>query len=117
MDLRINQITSSLELLFSLSDPSDFRVSVDNGGDSIVVNMTALSSNEFNRSDTFFFSLVSQHRSNDDITNSVDVRNVGLEMSIGSDSSLVIKGDADFLGIESINIGLSASGNENMLSF
>lgn len=62
-----------LELFFGVTNPSDFRVSVNNGRNGHVVDVTNTASQLFDDGNTFFFGLVSQHGTLDDVTNGVDV--------------------------------------------
>ena len=55
-DLVLN--TSGLELLLSLADPCDFRMSVDNGGDGVVVYVSVTRFDILSDGDTYTTALV-----------------------------------------------------------
>jgi hypothetical protein len=88
---------SLFELVLSLSNPSDLRVRVNDGGDSVVVNMTMASSNLFRDGNALLLGLVSKHGTNHDITNRENVLLVGPELLVNLDTTPFVNVNANFL--------------------
>jgi hypothetical protein len=63
------KIYITLEVLLGASNPANFRVSVNDRGDAVVVNVHWSSSNALNTDNAFILSLVGQHWSVDAVTN------------------------------------------------
>lgn len=53
--------TSCFELLLSLADPCDFRMSVDNGGDGVVVYVSVTRFDVLSNSNTYTTALISSN--------------------------------------------------------
>ena len=74
---------SSLELLLALANPCDLRVGVDDGRDAVVVDVWVAAEHAFHRDDTLVLCLVCEHRTVDDVTNSIDAVCFESEIMIG----------------------------------
>jgi len=103
---------SLLQLFFSLSYVSDFRVSVDDTWDGIVVDVTAFSKNVLNSSDALLFGLVSQHLSLSSITDSVNGGDLGLPVVVGKYLTTLVHLNTSVLEAETISKSMSADRDE-----
>lgn len=92
-------------------------MSVDDRRNGVVVNVTTLSSDELDGSDAFLLSLMSEHRSWDDVTDGENVGDARLEVTINRDSSLVIELDANLLCVQTIHERTSTRAHQDVVSF
>lgn len=102
-----------LELLFSVADPRDLRVRVDNGGNGHVVDVTDTAGQLFDDGDTFLFGLVRQHGTLDDVTNGVDVGHGGAEVVVNGHATSFVELDADLLQAQVVGEGATTHGHEH----
>lgn len=65
---------------------------------------------------TLLLSLVSQHRTECNISDTLDVLHACVELGIDDDSSLVVDFDSDLLEVESSGEWSPSNGNENNIS-
>ena len=80
----------SLELLFGLTYIGDFWVSVDYIRNSVVVDMSREAADQFDYSDSFLFSLMGEHRTFDDVSDSVDSFSPSHPMFVDRDSAVFV---------------------------
>lgn len=85
------------ELFFSVTDPRDFRVRVNDGRNGLVVYVAWSAREGLNHRNAFFARFVRQHRAFDDIANRVNVRQCGAELFVGLNSTSRVCFDAKFL--------------------
>jgi len=109
--------TSLLQFLFVLTNPSDFRMSIDDGGNNIIVDMTVSSGDHLRNGETFIFSLVGQHRSKSNVTNASNVGDVGLELRVDDNATAVINFDTNILKAKALGEGTTTNGEKNNISF
>jgi len=109
--------TGLLQFFFVLTNPSDFRVSIDDRGNNIVVDVTVAGSDHLRDSETFIFGLVSQHRSESNITNASDVGDVGLELRVDDNAATVINLNTDVFKAKTFSEGTTTNGEKDNISF
>lgn len=98
------------ELLLAEADVSDLGVRIDNTGDSIVVDVTAITDNVLDGGNTLLFSLMREHGTVNDVTNSVDMLMLGLPRLVNLDLAPLVGLEASLLKIETAGEWLSANG-------
>lgn len=101
-----------LDLLLSLSNPSNLRVGVHDRGDGGVVNVAVTGGNVLSGSNSLLLGLVGQHGAESDVTNASDVGLVGSVLLVDDDSALVVLLDTGSLEVQALGVGSSANGNE-----
>lgn len=79
-----------MKLLFSISDDSNFWISVNNRWNSIIVDVRVFAGKVLDSEDSFFFGFVGKHGASDDITDSVNVGDVCLEGIVNDNSSFLV---------------------------
>uniref|UniRef100_A0A8D9ARV1 Uncharacterized protein n=1 Tax=Cacopsylla melanoneura TaxID=428564 RepID=A0A8D9ARV1_9HEMI len=87
--------TVALEILFSSADPAHFRVSVDDRGNTVVVNVTGTSSNSLNTHNAFVFCLVRQHWAMNTVPDGENVGNHCLEPRVNGHTPLFVPFDSN----------------------
>lgn len=88
-------------------------MSVDDGRDDAVVDVTVTGLDVLDRRDALIFRLVSEHRAEGDIANGFDALDRGVELAVDDDATLLIRLDADLLKIETVRVGSTTDGDEN----
>ena len=79
--------TGLFELFLGLPDRGDFRIGIDDVRDHLVVHVPGLSGNDLRSRNAFVLRLVRERRAGDDIADSVDTGDIGLEMWIDDDAT------------------------------
>lgn len=105
------------QLFFSLANPSDFWMSVDNRWDTIIVNVDWTSANSLNSDDSFIFSFVSQHGSFDDVSDGIDSFGWGLEFGVDWDTATLIELDSDVFETEVATVWTTADSDKENVTF
>ena len=113
-DLVLN--TSGLEFLLSLTDPSDLGVSVNDGGDSVVVHVAVAGLDVLDGGDTFLFGFVGKHRSESDVTDTFDALDGSVELVIDNNTALRVDFDANLVETKTVGVGTTADRDENDIS-
>lgn len=109
--------TGFLQFLFVLANPGNFGVSVDDGGNSIIVDVTVTGSNHFRDGETFILGLVGQHGTESGITNAADVGDVGLELRVDNDAAAVVELDTNVLQAETLGVRATTNGDKDDIGF
>jgi len=86
-----------LELLFGLTNRRDLGVGVDDRRNAIVVEVRMNTLHAFHTHYPFFHRFMGKHRSTDDITQSVDTRNLGLEVAVDWNEPSFVRFNSDIL--------------------
>ena len=109
--------TSGLEVLLGLSYPCNLGVSVDDGRNTVVVDVTVTRLDVFNSSDAFFLSLVCEHGPKGHVTDTLDVLHRSIELVIDDDPTFVIFLDTNSFQVETLRIWTTTDGNQNDVGF
>lgn len=105
--------TLLLELLLVLADPSDLGVSVNDGGDGGVVNVSVTSLDDLDSCNTLLLGLVGKHGTESGVTDALDTLACGVVLVVNNDASTLVLLDSDSLEVEAAGDGSSADGNKN----
>lgn len=109
--------TSCLEVLLCLSYPGNLRVGVDDGRDTVVVDVTVTRFEVFNSSDTLFLSLVGEHGTKGHVTDTLDILDRGAELIVDDDAALVVFLDANGFKVKTLRIWTTTDRNQNDVGF
>ena len=71
-------ITFFFKFFFSISDNSNFWVSIDNRRNCIIIDVSWFSFDMFNNHDSLFFSFMGEHSPSHNIANTIDIGNICL---------------------------------------
>lgn len=104
------------ELLLAEADVGDLRVSVDDTRNSIVVDMTAFSEQMLNGCDTLFLGFMRKHRTVDDVTNSIDMRMLGLPRLVNFNLAILVSLEACLLQVKTASERPSTDGQKHNIS-
>eukprot|EP00042_Codosiga_hollandica_P043511 m.412814 g.412814 ORF g.412814 m.412814 type:complete len:337 (-) comp56570_c0_seq2:503-1513(-) len=104
-----------LQLLLRLTNPSDFGGCVEYGRHAVVVDVRLATKNSLNAENTLILGLVRQHRSVNDVTNRVDVGDVGLEVVVNLDPVL-LQSDAELLDTEVLEVRPATNADKQHVS-
>ncbi len=74
-----------------------------------------LTRNNFSRHVTFMHTFVSKHRLTYDITDSVNVRNIGTHLLINIDEATLVNIDARFLSVDQLTVWYTTDSNKNCI--
>jgi hypothetical protein len=127
-----------LAVLLGHADPCDLRVGVDNRGNGFVVDVTVARVDVLDSGDTcvyspiselssllaslaetrnleltFLLGLVSEHGTESDITDALDVLDRSVELRVDDDASLVVNLDANLVQVESLGDRSTANGHQD----
>lgn len=102
-----------LELLLGGAHGSNLGASVDDAGHGIVVDVSCLTREDLSDSRAVVLSLVCKHGSLDDITSSVDGRDVGAEVVIDLNASSLVNSNAKLLEAETLGVRAASSGHKH----
>ena len=94
----------------------NFRLSVNDGGNCAVVDMTVTCRHLFDARNSFFFRFVSQHRSTDHIAYSVDVCRTRLVTRVDLNKTTRIGPDSGIFKAETVGTWLPPHGNEDSIT-
>ncbi|MND94581.1 hypothetical protein D3C80_868020 [compost metagenome] len=93
-----------LGFLLGQTDPGHLWLCVGDGRDHFRVEVVLLAGDDFGRHVAFVHTLVSQHRLTDDVTDGVDVRNVGTQLLVHFDETALVDGNTGFLGVHQLAV-------------
>jgi len=108
--------SSLLQLLLGLANPGDLGVCVDDGGNSVVVNVTVTSGDRLGHRDALLLGLVGEHWPRDHIADGEDALLVGLELPIDLNPALVVNINADLLESEVGGVGAATDAHQHDIS-
>lgn len=101
-----------LDLLLSLSNPSNLGVGVHDRGDGGVVDVAVAGGNVLGGGNSLLLGLVGQHGAESHVSDASDVGLVGSVLLVDDDSALVVLLDAGSLEVETLRVGSSANGHQ-----
>lgn len=104
------------KLFFAEADVGDLGVSIDDTGDGVVVDMTTLADQVLDGGDTLLFGLMGEHGAVNDVTNSVDMRLLGLPRLVNFDLAPLVGLEAGLLKIETTSEWLSTDRQKHDIS-
>ena len=99
-----------------MTDPGDFRVSVHDGRNGAVVDVTVTLVDVLNGSDSLLFGLVGKHRSECAVSDSADVGNLGAVLLVDDQAAPVVGLKADVVQTKTRCVWAATDGNENDVS-
>ena len=105
--------TRSLELLLGLADPSNLRVGVHNRGNSLVVDVAVTLADVLNSGTSLLFGLVCEHRSESDVTDTLDVLDGRIELIVDDDATLVVEFHTSGFEVETVGKWPPADGDQD----
>jgi hypothetical protein len=108
---------SRLELLLGFADPGNLGMSVNNGGDSMVVNVTMSLLDVLGGGNALFFSLVCKHGAKSDVTDTLYVLDSRVELVVNDDTAFVIKLNTNLLKVKPLSVGSTANGDKDDIGF
>src|SRR5690606_12222362 len=82
---------------------------VDDARNDVVVHVACLPSEHLRDRHALFLGLVSQHRTDNNVTDCINARNVGLKMSVNLDAATLIERNAGCFEAEAIGVGTAAA--------
>lgn len=109
--------TVRLELLLGLADPGDFRMSVDDGGNCAVVDVTVTGVEILSGRNALLLGLVREHGTEGDVADTLDASDSGVELRVNDDTALGVDFDADLLEVEAGSDGTTADRDEDDVGF
>lgn len=109
--------TFGFELFLGLTNPGDFRVSVDDTWDGVVVDVATLANHVLNSSDALFLSLVGKHGSGGDIADGIDVLLFGLPGIVDVNLTALVSLKTSLFELKTTSVGVTADGDENDITF
>src|SRR5690606_27812968 len=80
----------SLELLFGFTNPRDFRVSIDNRWDQVIVHLRLMASDTLGNHHALFRGFVREHCATNHVTNGVYAWNAGFALVVDEDKATLI---------------------------
>ncbi|MNS99405.1 hypothetical protein D3C72_1338060 [compost metagenome] len=100
-------------LLFRQTHSCDLRVSVDHSRNCVVIHVTSFTNKHLCKGNAFFFRFMRKHRARDNVTDSIDTRDVRLIMFIDDHATLWVFLHADFFKAQTTRKGFTARGYQN----
>jgi hypothetical protein len=102
-----------LQLRFILAYPCDFRMSVHDAGDSVVVDVAVAFADVLDARDGFFFCFVGEHGPEGAVANDTDVGESGAVLFVYYEAAFVVDFEADIFETEACGVGAPADGDKN----
>lgn len=106
----------SLQLSLGLAHHGNLGLGVHHTGNDIVVDVTVAGLDDLSGHHTLLLSLVGEHRTTDNITDSVDVRLASAEVVIDLHEATLVHVDTNLLQVESLRVGHTTNAHQNSLS-
>ncbi len=103
-------------MLLGFTHPSDFGAGVDHPRHQVEVDVPVLASDALGHRDTFFFSLVRQHRPSDHIADRPDTRHVGTAVGINFDGTALVKLQTNRIAIQALGVRHTTDGDDQLIN-
>ncbi len=112
-DLVLNAVF--FQIVFRFTDGGNFRESVNNTGNQVVIDMAGLTRQHLGKNNALVLRFVRQHRPDNNVTDRIDTGNICFEMTVRFHAAALIQLNARLFQAKPLRKRLAANGDKNDL--